>query len=67
VAIKQNVRAYSALDVIDRVLDKGIVIDAMACVSLLVSIILLILTPAWLLLRLIRTCNTRSPFPAPAP
>src|SRR5262245_38847506 len=28
-------REYSAIDVIDRVLDKGIVIDAMACVSVL--------------------------------
>jgi gas vesicle structural protein len=35
VARAQNLREYSAIDVIDRVLDKGIVIDAMACVSVL--------------------------------
>src|SRR5262245_7909227 len=28
-------RRYSAIDVVDRVLDKGIVIDAMACVNVL--------------------------------
>src|SRR5262249_44870481 len=35
VASKQHNRGYSAIDVIDRVLDKGIVIDAMACVNVL--------------------------------
>jgi hypothetical protein len=34
-ATRRRTRAISAIDVVDRVLDKGIVIDAMACVGVL--------------------------------
>src|SRR5690349_21263639 len=34
-AVRPNTRASSPIDLLERVLDKGIVIDAMACVSLL--------------------------------